>query len=232
MSALCFWTAFAMIGSTCVFLGSCIVCGSSADRCTPVTLMLLIQHTCFSFSIYWDYALTVPLRQIVCIHCHQRCEYTAAFSPTHTHTVCHVKFRSCHEESVSWCHWSWQSIHRESLSSFSSFSISYMHKPSVSFYSITVYVLSTIRRQYLIHFVLFFACSYSSWLWGDTGSGQSGWDPAATPALSPWWSPAGLSLLSRNGPVTTGPVGAASLVPKRKGNSMIQVTNEDHKTLK
>ncbi|XP_062872439.1 small G protein signaling modulator 2 isoform X1 [Trichomycterus rosablanca] len=23
-------------------------------------------------SIYWDYALTVPLRQIVCIHCHQR----------------------------------------------------------------------------------------------------------------------------------------------------------------
>lgn len=86
MSALCFWTAFAMIGSTCVFLGSCIVCGSSADRCTPVTLMLLIQHTCFSFSIYWDYALTVPLRQIVCIHCHQRCEYTAAFSPTHTHT--------------------------------------------------------------------------------------------------------------------------------------------------
>uniref|UniRef100_A0A3P9BW41 Small G protein signaling modulator 2 n=1 Tax=Maylandia zebra TaxID=106582 RepID=A0A3P9BW41_9CICH len=45
-----------------------------ADRCTPVTLMLLIQHTCFSFSIYWDYALTVPLRQIVCIHCHQRCD--------------------------------------------------------------------------------------------------------------------------------------------------------------
>ncbi|XP_071001398.1 small G protein signaling modulator 2-like, partial [Oncorhynchus clarkii lewisi] len=23
-------------------------------------------------SIYWDYALTVPLRQVVCIHCHQR----------------------------------------------------------------------------------------------------------------------------------------------------------------
>ncbi|XP_062241876.1 small G protein signaling modulator 2 isoform X2 [Platichthys flesus] len=26
-------------------------------------------------SIYWDYALTVPLRQIVCIHCHQRSDY-------------------------------------------------------------------------------------------------------------------------------------------------------------
>lgn len=31
------------------------------------------------FSIYWDYALTVPLRQIVCIHCHQRRE-----SPSYT----------------------------------------------------------------------------------------------------------------------------------------------------
>uniref|UniRef100_A0A672I7G0 Small G protein signaling modulator 2 n=1 Tax=Salarias fasciatus TaxID=181472 RepID=A0A672I7G0_SALFA len=30
------------------------------------------QHLSLSFSIYWDYALTVPLRQIVCIHCHQR----------------------------------------------------------------------------------------------------------------------------------------------------------------
>lgn len=32
-----------------------------------------------SVSIYWDYALTVPLRQIVCIHCHQRREYNGCF---------------------------------------------------------------------------------------------------------------------------------------------------------
>lgn len=26
----------------------------------------------FPFSVYWDYALIVPLSQIVCIHCHQQ----------------------------------------------------------------------------------------------------------------------------------------------------------------
>lgn len=31
-------------------------------------------------SIYWDYALTVPLRQIVCIHCHQRRESLLYFN--------------------------------------------------------------------------------------------------------------------------------------------------------
>lgn len=35
--------------------------------------LLILKRTPFD-SIYWDYALTVPLRQIVCIHCHQRRE--------------------------------------------------------------------------------------------------------------------------------------------------------------
>lgn len=48
------------------------------------------KHIPLSFSIYWDYALTVPLRQIVCIHCHQRREYTAAAPPNHPHSHSHV----------------------------------------------------------------------------------------------------------------------------------------------
>lgn len=34
----------------------------------PVCVSCLLS--CWD-SIYWDYALTVPLRQIVCLHCHQ-----------------------------------------------------------------------------------------------------------------------------------------------------------------
>lgn len=40
---------------------------------------VLIQNISLCVSIYWDYALTVPLRQIVCIHCHQRSECCATF---------------------------------------------------------------------------------------------------------------------------------------------------------
>uniref|UniRef100_A0A8C2F491 Small G protein signaling modulator 2 n=1 Tax=Cyprinus carpio TaxID=7962 RepID=A0A8C2F491_CYPCA len=42
--------------------------------CFNRTIFFLSPTFFFSspYSIYWDYALTVPLRQIVCIHCHQR----------------------------------------------------------------------------------------------------------------------------------------------------------------
>lgn len=48
-------------------------------------------------SIYWDYALTVPLRQIVCIHCHQRCEYSTAIHINYSHWLSDsiVLWRDC-----------------------------------------------------------------------------------------------------------------------------------------
>lgn len=50
---------------------------TNASKASFCTLPYLTnpKHISHSVSIYWDYALTVPLRQIVCIHCHQRREY-------------------------------------------------------------------------------------------------------------------------------------------------------------
>lgn len=68
-------------------------------------LLTLISHRlCISCwgSIYWDYALTVPLRQIVCIHCHQRREFKATFPQ------CTLAFLSQKLLQIKDTHFFWQ----------------------------------------------------------------------------------------------------------------------------
>lgn len=55
----------------------------------------------FSISVYWDYALIVPLSQIVCIHCHQQRKHkTSPHEGTPKAPVCQINVNAANAATI------------------------------------------------------------------------------------------------------------------------------------